>query len=69
MVEQGPLTAQNAPFTAAAPRCRWPADLTARQMLRAADGLEQIAETCTGLRRRELEHEADQLRRRAWLGR
>lgn len=68
MGESTPFAAQHQPFVADAPRSRWPADLTARQLLRAADGLEQIAATCAGLRRAELEREVDELRRRAWLG-
>jgi hypothetical protein len=68
MGESTPLAARAQPFAAAVPRSRWPADLTARQLLRAADGLEEIAATCTGLRCEELLREADDLRRRAWLG-
>lgn len=68
MGEIRPFAAQQGPFVANGPRSRWPAGLTARQLLRAADGLEQIAATCTGLRRAELEREVDELRRRAWLG-
>jgi hypothetical protein len=68
MGENRPLAVEARPFVAAAPRSRWPENLTARQLLRAADGLERIADTCVGRRREELEREADELRRRAWLG-
>lgn len=45
---------------------RWRADASPRQMLRAAEGLESIADTCDGARRDELLELARDLRRRAW---
>jgi hypothetical protein len=43
----------------------WRADATAAQMLRAARGLEEIAATCTGVRRDELLEMVDDLHARA----
>ncbi len=43
----------------------WRADATATQMLRAARGLEEIAATCTGIRREELLEMVDDLHARA----
>ena len=43
----------------------WRADATAAQMLRAAKGLEEIAATCTGIRRDELLEMVDDLHARA----
>jgi hypothetical protein len=43
----------------------WRADATAAQMLRAARGLEEIAATCTGVRRDELLAMVDDLHVRA----
>jgi hypothetical protein len=44
---------------------RWRADATSTQLLRAAAGLEEIADTCAGLRRAELLEMAHDLRERA----
>jgi hypothetical protein len=65
MGENTPLAAQGAPLTGGQ-RSRWPTDLTARQLLRAADGLAQIAAASAGLTRQDLERDIDELRRRAW---
>jgi hypothetical protein len=43
----------------------WRADATPAQLVRAADGLEQIAETCAGRHRDELLQMAGDLRDRA----
>jgi hypothetical protein len=45
---------------------RWRADASPHQMLRAAAGLESIADTCDGARREELLELARDLRERAW---
>jgi hypothetical protein len=45
---------------------RWRADATPAQLLRAAAGLEEIADTCAGLRRDELLEMAHDLRERAF---
>jgi hypothetical protein len=65
MGENRPLTAAGMPPTAK-DLARWPAHLTARQLLRAADGLALIAATCHGRMRDDLEREAAELRHRAW---
>jgi hypothetical protein len=44
---------------------RWRADASPQQMLRAAKGLEAIADTCEGARRDELLEMARDLRERA----
>ena len=44
---------------------RWRADATSTQLLRAAAGLEEIADTCAGLQRDELLAMARDLRERA----
>jgi hypothetical protein len=62
-----PLGARNAPFAGFDARSRWPAGLSVRQMVRAAEGLEQIAADSRGRMRAELLDEAAGLRRRAWL--
>jgi hypothetical protein len=48
---------------------RWCGDATPSQLLRAASGLEQIADTCAGRRREELLEQADDLRERAFARR
>lgn len=45
---------------------RWRADASSQQMLRAAEGLDSIADTCEGARRDELLELARDLRERAW---
>jgi hypothetical protein len=47
----------------------WRADATPAQLLRAADGLEQIAATCAGRHREELLDMAGHLRDRAFARR
>jgi hypothetical protein len=48
---------------------RWRADTTPAQLLRAAAGLEEIADACAGLRRDELLEMAGDLRERAFARR
>jgi hypothetical protein len=45
---------------------KWRADATSTQLLRAAAGLEEIADTCAGLQRDELLEMASDLRERAF---
>jgi hypothetical protein len=47
----------------------WRPGVTRGQLMRAAVGLEAIADTCTGRRRGELLEMAGGLRERAWTGR
>jgi hypothetical protein len=47
----------------------WRPGVTRGQLMRAAVGLEAIADTCAGRRRDELLEMADGLRERAWTGR
>ncbi len=47
----------------------WRPGVTRGQLMRAAVGLEAIADTCTGRRRDELLEMAGGLRARAWTGR
>jgi hypothetical protein len=49
--------------------CGWRAEATPAQLARAADGLEQIADTCAGRRREELLEMAGDLRERAFARR
>jgi len=47
----------------------WRPGVTRSQLMRAAVGLEAIADTCAGRRRDELLELAEGLRERAWTGR